>query len=117
MDRKQELMRRLQQISSEQLGVPCTDITEQSTWAQLGADSLDRLQMSRVIEDTFDVEIPHSMGERLNSVGETLDHVATLMATRLRIPGICVEGVSTDQQWDEVLGIRTQVFTAEYRCS
>lgn len=114
MDAKQELLTRLQQISSEQLGVDQAEITPDSTWIQLGADSLDRLQMSRVIEDEFKVEIPHTVGERLNTVGETVDHLLTMIAAQNEFPGIRIEAAITSQQWVEMLGIRTQVFSLEY---
>jgi acyl carrier protein len=80
MDAKQELLTRLQQITSEQLGVQQEGITEKSTWSQLGADSLDRLGISLAIEDAFKVDIPHQVGERLNTVGETVDYLSTLLA-------------------------------------
>jgi acyl carrier protein len=114
MNTKQELLARLQQISSEQLGVREQKITEDSTWAALGADSLDRLAMSRAVEDAFSVEIPHQVGEQLNTVGETLDHLLNLIALRGEISSIRIEAASTNQQWAEILGIRTQVFTMEY---
>src|SRR5260370_42512037 len=79
MDTKQELVKRLQQIISEHLGVEEQEITENSTWTDLGADSLDRLEMSLAIEGALNVDIPHRVGERLNTVGETVDHLLTLM--------------------------------------
>lgn len=114
MNTKQELLTRLQQIICEQLGVRQEVITEKSTWIQLGADSLDRLEMSRVIEDAFDVEIPHHVGEWLNTVGETAEHLFTLLAVRKDIPNIQIEAATTSQQWTDMLGIRTQVFAIEY---
>jgi acyl carrier protein len=113
MDTKQELLTRLQQISSEQLGVQQKDITEETTWNQLGADSLDRLEMSRAVENEFMVEIPHTVGEQLNTVGKTLDHLFALIAARKDISNIRVEAVTRNQQWAEMLGVRTQVFTIE----
>jgi acyl carrier protein len=114
MDTKQEVLTRLQQISSEQLGVQQAEITEESTWTQLGADSLDRLEMSRAVENEFRVEIPHTVGERLNTVGETVGHLFALIAVRKEISTIRIEAVTTNQQWAEMLGIRTQVFTIEH---
>jgi acyl carrier protein len=113
MDTKQELLTRLQQIGSEQLGVQQEDITEETTWTQLGADSLDRLEMSRAVENEFRVEIPHTVGEQLNTVGKTVDHLLALIAARKDISDIRIEAVTRNQQWAEMLGIRTQVFTIE----
>jgi acyl carrier protein len=114
MNTKHELLARLQQISSEQLGVQQEEITKESTWKQLGADSLDRLEMTRAVENEFRVEIPHTVGERLNTVGETVDHLYSLMAVRQEIFNIRIEAVTTNQQWAEMLGVRTQVFTIEH---
>jgi acyl carrier protein len=82
MNEKQELLTRLQQIVSEQLGVQQEAVTPESTWAELGADSLDRLHMSRVIDEALKVDIPHHVGERLNTVGETIDHLLTVIPVR-----------------------------------
>lgn len=114
MNAKKELLERLQQISSVQLGVRQEEITEESTWARLGADSLDRLAMSRAIEDEFKVDIPHTTGERLNTVGDTVDHLLTLIAVQSEPSDVRIEAVTTSQQWLEMLGLRTQVFTVEY---
>ncbi|MBZ5525863.1 MAG: hypothetical protein LAP21_26875 [Acidobacteriia bacterium] len=117
MDAKQELLRRLQQILSEQLGVQEHEINENSTWHELGADSLDRLETSRIIEDAFSVDIPHQVGERLSTVGETVDHIQSVRALQKDISSIRIEAATTNQQWAEILGIRTQVFTNEYGLS
>jgi acyl carrier protein len=114
MNARQEFLTRLRQISSEHLGVEQENITEESTWSQLGADSLDRLEMSQAIGLEFKEEIPHLVGERLNTVGETVDHLLSLTtAGRREISNIRIEVVTSDQQWTEVLGIRTRVFTFE----
>ena len=114
MYEKQELLSRLQQVISEQLDMEQEQITEHSGWLQLGADSLDRLQMTRAVEDEFNVEIPHAVGERLNTVGQTVDHLLTLMATQRNSSEVRIEPVTTTQQWAEMLGVRTRVFTIEY---
>ncbi len=113
MNAKQELRMRLQQIINEHLGVQEDEIDEKSTWAQLGADSLDRLQISLAIEDAFKVDIPHMVGERLNTVGQTLDHLSDLISARSETAHIRIEAVNTNQQWVEMSGIRAQVFTTE----
>jgi GNAT superfamily N-acetyltransferase len=69
--------------------------------------------MTRVLEDTFQVDIPHPVGERLNTVGETVDHLAGLRKARRETSGVRIETVFTKQQWAEMSGIRTLVFTGE----
>ncbi len=112
MDARKELLTRLKHIIGQQLGIRQEEITEQSTWIQLGADSLDRLGMSLAVESAFKVEIPHGVGERLNTVGETVDHLLSLIAAQRKI-NIRIETVTTAQQWAEMSGIRNQVFTIE----
>jgi acyl carrier protein len=96
MNGKEELLIRLQQIISEQLGVDEERVTEKSTWTQLGADSLDRLGISMAIEDAFKVDIPHRVGEQLNTVGETVDHLLTLVAAQREMPNIRIEAPTTE---------------------
>jgi acyl carrier protein len=114
MDAKQELLTHLQQIVAEHLGVKDEEISENSTWTELGADSLDRLQISLSLEDALKVELPHSIGERLNTVGETVDHLLTLQLAARDNSYVRIEAVHTNQQWTEVSNIRTQVFSIEY---
>jgi acyl carrier protein len=114
MNTKQELLTQLQQIISEHLGVDSQDITEDSTWSELGADSLDRLQMSLSIEEALNVDIPHPVGERLNTVGETVNHLLGLVTAPGDIGDVRIEAVTANEQWAEMLGVRTQVFTIEY---
>jgi acyl carrier protein len=115
MDARQEFLTRLKQIISQQLGIRQEEITEKSTWTQLGADSLDRLGLSLAVENAFKVDIPHGVGERLNTVGETVDHLLTLIAKRSGISNnVQVETVTTAQQWAEMSRIRNQVFAIEH---
>jgi acyl carrier protein len=114
MDPKQELLLRLKKIISEHLAVEQEEVTEQSTWFQLGADSLDRLEMSLAIEKAFKVEIPHTVGEQLNSVGQTVEHLSAVIAERKAIGNFRIEAATTSEQWTEMMEIRTRVFANEY---
>src|SRR5712671_2754078 len=99
MNAKQELLMNLRPIISEQLGVPREEIAEASTWIQLGADSLDRMKMSLAVEEAFKVDIPHSVGERLNTVGETADHLLSLIEEPRPTSNIQIEAATTRDQW------------------
>ena len=114
MNTKRELLARLRQIIREHLGVEEEEITENSTWSDLGADSLDRLDISLAIESSLNVDIPHLVGERLNTVGQTVDHLLILMRAPSDACNIRIETVTTWQQWVAVSKIRTQVFTEEH---
>lgn len=114
MDARQELLTWVQQIVSEHLGVEDQEITENSTWTDLGADSLDRMQISLALEGALNVDLPHTIGERLNTVGETVDHLLTLKLSPSDNSNVRIEVVHTNQQWAEMSSIRTQVFSTEY---
>lgn len=114
MDAKEELLTCLQHIVTEHLGIKHEEVTENSTWAELGADSLDRLQISLSLENALNIEIPHSIGERLSTVGETVNHLLTRKLALKDNSNVRIEVVHTDQQWAEVSSIRTQVFSSEY---
>ena len=114
MNTKHEVLRRLQQIVSEQLGIQEHEISEKSTWLELGADSLDRLETSRILEEAFDVDIPHQVGEQLDTVGETVDHILSAMELQKDISNVEIEIATTNQQWAEILEIRNEVFANEY---
>jgi acyl carrier protein len=114
MNPKRELLLRLKKIISEHLGVDQEEVTEESTWFQLGADSLDRLEMSLAIEEAFKVDIPYRVGEQLNSVGQTVEHLSTVIAERRAIGNFRIEAATTNEQWSEMMEIRTRVFANEY---
>lgn len=114
MDAKEELLTCLQQIVTDHLGVKHEEVTENSTWMELGADSLDRLQISLSLENALNIEIPHSIGEQLNTVGETVNHLLARKLAPKDNSNVRIEAVHTDQQWAEVSSIRTQVFSTEF---
>jgi acyl carrier protein len=113
MDPKQELLQQLKKIISEHLGVEQKEVAEDSTWFQLGADSLDRLETSLAIEEAFQVEIPYAVGEQLNSVGQTVEYLSTVIAERRAIGTFRIEAATTSEQWTEMVEIRTRVFADE----
>src|SRR5262245_6292287 len=117
MDARHELLMRLKKIIHEQLSVEEERISLESTWAELGADSLDRLDLSLALEAAFKVDIPHSIGERLHTVGETTEHLLTLMASRRDVSNIRIESATTNGQWAEMSAVRTQVFGVEHGLS
>lgn len=73
---KEEIKTRVTKIVSEQLGVEEAKITDDSKFMDdLGADSLDTVELVMALEDEFDCEIPDEEAEKLKSVGEALDYI------------------------------------------
>ena len=59
-------------------------------------------------ESSLNVDIPHLVGERLNTVGQTVDHLLILMRAPSDACNIRMETVTTWQQWVAVSKIRTR---------
>lgn len=73
---KEEIKTRVTKIVSEQLGVEEAKINEDSKFMDdLGADSLDTVELVMALEDEFDCEIPDEEAEKITSVGEALSYI------------------------------------------
>ena len=70
-------------LISEQLDVKADDITEASNIQDdLGADSLDFVDLVMALEDEFDVEIPEDQVENIKTVGDIVKFIEDTMALR-----------------------------------
>jgi len=69
---------RVKKIVAEQLGVNETDIKNESTFVDdLGADSLDTVELVMALEEEFECEIPDEEAEKITSVQQAIDHINT----------------------------------------
>ena len=67
---------RVKDIISEQLGVEKEKITNASTFADdLGADSLDTVELVMAFEEEFSIEIPDEAAEKITTVGDAVDFI------------------------------------------
>jgi acyl carrier protein len=63
-------------IVAEQLGVEHDKIKRESNFVNdLGADSLDTVELVMELEEEFDVNIPDEAAEKIQTVGEAIDHI------------------------------------------
>ena len=63
-------------IVSEQLGVEKEKITRESNFVNdLGADSLDTVELVKELEEEFDISIPEDAAEKIQTVGEAISHI------------------------------------------
>lgn len=67
-----EIFEKVADIASDVLGINADEITEETTFDDLDADSLDRLQLVTAMEDEFDIEIDDEKLEVINSVAEAI---------------------------------------------
>lgn len=67
---------KVKELISEQLDVKSDDITEASNIQDdLGADSLDVVDLVMALEDEFDVEIPEDQVENIKTVGDIVKFI------------------------------------------
>ena len=73
--KKEEVMARLKEIITDRLDVEEDQIVPEATFVEdLGADSLDIVELIMGIEEEFDIEIPDEDAEKLTSVGEAMNY-------------------------------------------
>jgi len=67
---------KIKQIIAEKLGVSEEKITPQASFIDdLGADSLDQVELIMAFEDEFDIEIPDEDAEKMKSVKDAIDYL------------------------------------------
>ncbi len=67
---------RVAEIVAEQMGVDKAQITRETSFVNdLGADSLDTVELVMEFEDEFDISIPDEDAEKIQTVGQALDYV------------------------------------------
>jgi acyl carrier protein len=64
-------------IVAEQLGVSKDQITRETSFVNdLGADSLDTVELVMELEEEFDINIPDDVAEKIQTVGQAVDHIS-----------------------------------------
>ena len=67
---------RVKKIVAEQLGVNEVDVKIESTFVDdLGADSLDTVELVMALEEEFECEIPDEDAEKITTVQQAIDYV------------------------------------------
>ena len=63
-------------IVAEQLGVDKEKVTPETSFVNdLGADSLDTVELVMELEEEFDVNIPDDAAEKIQTVGQAIDYI------------------------------------------
>ncbi|HSN05335.1 acyl carrier protein [Nitrospira sp. NS4] len=67
---------RVKKIIAEQLGVEEDEVTPEASFVEdLGADSLDTVELVMALEEEFEIEIPDEDAEKILTVGKALDYI------------------------------------------
>ena len=73
---------RVKKIVIEQLGVKDEQVTPQASFVDdLGADSLDTVELVMALEEEFECEIPDEEAEKITSVGMAIDYIKAHLST------------------------------------
>mgnify|MGYP003423603602 FL=1 len=71
-----EVEAKVKKIISEQLGVPESDVKPEASFVNdLGADSLDTVELVMALEEEFSVEIPDEDAEKIATVQNAIDYI------------------------------------------
>ena len=68
--------RKIRTIIAEQLGVKPEEVTPTASFVDdLGADSLDTVELIMALEEEFNVEIPDEDAEKMKTVGDAIKYI------------------------------------------
>ncbi|HIJ96757.1 MAG TPA: acyl carrier protein [Desulfuromonadales bacterium] len=71
-----DIAKRVKEIVAEQLGVEESQVvTEASFMDDLGADSLDTVELVMALEEEFDIEIPDEDAEKIQTVNDAIEYI------------------------------------------
>src|SRR6185295_20308865 len=75
-DLKMEITEKVKSIVTEQLGVDAEEVTEEASFIEdLGADSLDTVELVMAFEEEFGIVIPDEDDDKIRTVGEAIKYI------------------------------------------
>lgn len=73
---KDEILEKVQKIVADQLSVDLAEVKPEASFANdLGADSLDTVELVMALEEEFDIEIPDEAAEGIATVQAAVDYI------------------------------------------
>lgn len=67
---------KIKEIIADQLGIDISKVTEDASFVEdLGADSLDTVELVMTFEEEFDIEIPDDDAERITKVKDAISYI------------------------------------------
>jgi acyl carrier protein len=78
-----EVAVKVRSIIAERLGRPESAVTNEASFTNdLGADSLDTVEMIMDFENAFDIKIEDEAAEKITTVGEAIEHIEKALAEK-----------------------------------
>ena len=75
---RDEVFERIREVLVERLSVEAADVTEEANFQEdLGADSLDLVEMIMELEDEFGIKIPDEDAQGIQTVGQAVQYVTS----------------------------------------
>jgi len=75
---KEEILGKVKGVVAEKLNVGEDQVTVDAKFVEdLGADSLDQVELIMALEDEFDLKIPEEEAEKLSTVGSAIDYIVS----------------------------------------
>ncbi len=73
---KDEIQKKVKEITNEQLGVDESQITAEAKFVEdLGADSLDTVELIMALEEEFNIDISDEEAEKLTTLQKVVDYI------------------------------------------
>ncbi len=70
-----EVFEKVKAIVVEQLGVDEVNVTQETSFEELNADSLDIVELIMALEEAFDLDIPDEEAEKIRTVGDAVSYI------------------------------------------
>jgi len=78
---QEKIFSKVQEIVADQLSVDASEVKPEANFQNdLGADSLDTVELVMALEEEFDIEIPDEAAEKITTVQEAVDYISNKVA-------------------------------------
>lgn len=73
---REELFKKVREVVADKLSISEEQVTENASFVEdLGADSLDTVELVMALEEKFGLDIPDEEAEKLSTVGKAVDYI------------------------------------------
>jgi len=79
----EDITAKIKAIIAESLGVDINEVTDNASFVNdLGADSLDTVELIMALEEQFGIEIPDEEAEKMQTVGQAIEYIKNKIAQK-----------------------------------